>query len=130
MLTAVIATIAVLMVVHKLLTAITYFFDIPIYLFRIESYLAYVIAVFCIGSLLMVEDTIIKIILVALAILWIIQAVLNYFDYEYEMQQAYEQEEPTDADKNGEKKKRKGEGKTFSFFLYKMHIFWNRRNNF
>ena len=90
MLTALVATIAGLMVIHKLLTAVNYFFSIPIYLFRIESYLAYVISVFCIGSLLMVEDAVIKIIMVALAILWIIQAVLNYFDYEYEMQQYYE----------------------------------------
>ena len=109
MLAELIATIAALMVIHKLLTAINYFFDIPIFLLRIESYISYVIAVFCIGPLLMIEDTIIKIIMVALSIVWIIQAVLNYFDYEYEMQQYYEQGQ-TDEVESSEKEEEKREG--------------------
>lgn len=86
MLTALIVIIAVLMISHRVITAIDYFLGIPVMFYRVEAYISYTIAVFSIGLTIMQRGEPINILYIILAIYWGIQALLDYLDYKYEIE--------------------------------------------
>ena len=104
MLKALITIIVVLIVVHRGIIILDYFFGVPNSLFRIESYLSYVLSVFFIGLLIMQKDVEIAPLYIAFSIYWIIQAIIDFIDYKYgEAQEEAEREEQEKKEEQEEK---------------------------
>ena len=107
MITSLVTTIAVLIVIHRVLTAVDYFIGIPSVFYRIAGYIAYATTVFSIGSFIILRDEPIRILFIAFSVYWGIQAILDYLDYRYygsSDNAEQETEQSTEKEEQSEKK--------------------------
>ncbi len=102
MLKMLIISAVALMFIYQIITAIDYWYGIPIVFYKVEAYVAYLISVLFLGLAIVNRGEIVNIIFIAFIIYWLIQSIRDYIDYKYEAQESQVQED-------GENQKQEGE---------------------
>ena len=102
MLTALYVILAVLVIIHGILTAVDYFCEVPIWLYRVQSYIAYSISVMLAGMIYLFKGEPVTILFSCLLAYFGSKAIMNYIDYKYTNREEAEKTEESEESEESE----------------------------